>query len=479
MEGLRDEHVDGLAVAWKRGDPWAAEALARLGSPRAIQFLAAELERRPRDLQLSSAFRALGAHGVPHLLAFFRCGAKCDPALLLAAGNILGTLGQDAEGAATALMRVAEDKRADASARRGALGAIERIGPVAAGILPRLRSLGERERGLAGAVDLAILAVDVQAATEALLRKLAGPHGFEVYVHLARLGMGARSAAPRIIESLHHKDWEVRLLAARTLAYVRPRSATRPLMQALMSAEDFRLVHVSAEALGYIGDEEALPALKGLSKSHWYPPTRATAAAAVRRIESPAVGGADGPSLEDFRHYVGPFGPALRCPPAQAGPAPDPELRALRYERQLRGVGPGDRVDAPSVSTVLVTPDVGVRVAGGWIAGGSTGGAGEVVFLPSQGRPQTLIEHESIVAIIELDGACFALGGNNVYGYARGVIYRIAQNKQGEWKAVLWRALPGAVEHATVGPDGQLLVDTSGGTVQVYRDGRMEMARCP
>ena len=46
---VTEEHLDALIASRLKGDGWIAPAIATIGSPRAIEFLASELRKEPEN----------------------------------------------------------------------------------------------------------------------------------------------------------------------------------------------------------------------------------------------------------------------------------------------------------------------------------------------------------------------------------------------------------------------------------------------
>jgi HEAT repeat protein len=143
---VTEEHLDALIESRLKGDGWIPPAIARIGSPRAIEFLASELrkEREP-GTQLTWAFEKLGRKGLPYVVALYDCGSTCDERALAAGAYILSQLGGTAVEAIEQLLVIAEDTRRDRIGRRGAIQAVGSIGPGAARAVPRLKAIAARD----------------------------------------------------------------------------------------------------------------------------------------------------------------------------------------------------------------------------------------------------------------------------------------------------------------------------------------------
>jgi HEAT repeat protein len=142
---VREEHLDALMESRSRGDGWIAPAIARIGSPRAIEFLVSELRKDPEiGTQLTWAFRQLGAKGVPYLVELYEC-SSCNEEVLAVTAYIFSNLRDTATEAIQPLLAIAEDARRDRMARIGAIRALGSIGPSAAPLVDRLKSIAARD----------------------------------------------------------------------------------------------------------------------------------------------------------------------------------------------------------------------------------------------------------------------------------------------------------------------------------------------
>ena len=165
---VTEEHLDALIASRLKGDGWIPPAIARIGSPRAIEFLVSELPKEPENgTQLTWAFEVLGAKGLPYLVKLFDCGSACDERVLAVCAYIFSELGDTAKDAIDPLLAIAEDARRDLTARRGAIQALGSIGPTAAPLVPRLKAIAARDpEGFEESVTQAMVHVGGAAAIE-------------------------------------------------------------------------------------------------------------------------------------------------------------------------------------------------------------------------------------------------------------------------------------------------------------------------
>lgn len=165
---VREEHLDALIASRLKGDGWIAPAIARIGSPRAIEFLVSELRKEPENgTQLTWAFEVLGVKGVPYLVKLYDCSPQCDGKVLAVGAYIFSDLGGKAKDAIEPLLALAEDARQDRTGRRGAIQALGSIGPSAAPVVERLKAIAARDpEGFEESVTGAMIHIGGAAAIE-------------------------------------------------------------------------------------------------------------------------------------------------------------------------------------------------------------------------------------------------------------------------------------------------------------------------
>lgn len=165
---VTEEHLDALIASRLKGDGWIAPAIARIGSPRAIDFLVSELRKEPENgTQLTWAFEVLGVKGVPYLVKLYDCSPQCDGKVLAVGAYIFSELGDKAKDAIGPLLAIAEDARRDLTGRRGAIQALGSIGPSATLVVARLKAIAARDpEGFEESVTRAMIHIGGAAAIE-------------------------------------------------------------------------------------------------------------------------------------------------------------------------------------------------------------------------------------------------------------------------------------------------------------------------
>lgn len=174
IDGLEERHLDALIAAYDDGVVWVDRAIARIGTDRALDFLAEDFRMLPK-LRTPYALAAAGPRGLERLAALYR---TVDPVHLdrLRSIRLAFGGGPAPQSAVRVLAEVAGDAGVDLRARRMAVGTLGNLGESAKPALPVLRSL-------VGSVD----------GAEASIRRIDPPAPDEPSKHLEALRYLART----------------------------------------------------------------------------------------------------------------------------------------------------------------------------------------------------------------------------------------------------------------------------------------------
>jgi len=295
IDGLTEEHLDVLIAACRRGDSWIAPAIARIGTPRAVNFLVEELVRqRQTQSQLTWAIEMLGDKAIPVLVQVYQNQTQWDEDLDRTMQYIMRTLGDEAGAAVDPLVALATDETQPATKRQRAIVALGLIGEpaqLAVGRLQRRKDYWELQGDskLKKAIDEAIVRVGASEAVPILTRALKeSPEAGSTLLimrDIAALSQRGVMAGSAVIKYLNDPDWEVRAAAARTLGYIGCQEAARDSTALLKNKQDWRLVFSAAESLGRLKDKQAIATLGEVSRNHWHPRVREAANRAISATE--------------------------------------------------------------------------------------------------------------------------------------------------------------------------------------------------
>lgn len=439
--GLREEDLPALMESRLRGDGWIPPAIARIGTPKAIAFLVNEMKKEPEpQSQLTWAFKVLGPKAGPPLVKLYRCGTQCDGRLLEACESIFGELKDQAGSVVPDLKAIALDETQPLIARRAAVTTLGAIGPSAAAA-PDLQSLAAKERADFGeVVDQAFFGMRHPAAVDGILKRI--EQGNDIaFVDLAEMGRAGQVAGPTIVKYLSDPHRAVR--AARTFGYIGYAGATEELVH-LLHSEDWRKVYVSCESLGQLKAADARAELERVMTTHWYPPVRDAAKAAILSIEGKDNHHADNDQPLTAHFFAFEHAGENLCQNVRIGEAKEANL----------------------------------NVQGGRLVGTNHGEfGGELHFVDGATKREQLVLKDNIMGIFQLGSRLVAVGGLAHLMANEGTVYEI--KREGDhYSANVWRHLPGAPRIGKVQKDGRLLVYTYGGPVFLSEDGTMEMAPC-
>lgn len=401
QEGIEEPQLGALIEALRSGNGWIAPAIARIGTPAAIQALVDALKAQPEsNTQLTYAIELAGEKALPSLVSLLRANDAVSPELVDVMCGLFAAAKGD--GAADLLVQVAQDQELVLSNRRYAVASLGCVGPQARRAVPAIRQLAAADPTHFGdAVVTAIRKMGVPESVPLLVAALRENPSVNALRDIAALGANGRVAGPDLVELLSSKDASLRIGAARALGFIAYTEAVDALLPLLSDADDWRLVYVSAESLGRIGAPRAVPALEKVAAQHWFPPVARTAQRAFRVIKGE----------ETYRQAQGNFAwefyafehiaddPSISSQPALRPvllPEPDrlteEQRQALAYDIETTGFGEHGQ----TVTHSKAAPTCGLKVPDGYILGADRGEwGGELVYSNGLSRPQLLLEQNT------------------------------------------------------------------------------------
>jgi HEAT repeat protein len=493
MGGLAPGHLSELERAVEEGNGWLPPAIASIGTPRAVAFLVEQLVKEPEsETQVTFALQKLGAKALPDLLDLFRCQTDCDERLLTTVGRLLGEEGETAAPAVDPLVKLASGKAISPIARRcavRALGFLERTAAPAVEALveiaqegpPDLREEARRAVVAIGGPGTRRLLEDALAKAEVKTFALAD---------IASLHARGREMGPAVERYLRSAEPDERVAAAEALGMIGYRPAVPALVDALEDRDDWRLVYVAAKALGLLHATDAVSILGAIADDHWYPPVREAARETIRSLRQQPNPGpqADSASIGELYGYesasraVKPCAdrtqyPARPQPPTVLDPNLEPDLaEQLSHEREAVGSDEHGR----HVARRRTVPQVGLRIGAGWLIGTNAGEWGGELVLRSDDGQTKMVLGRNLTALHSLeDGRLVAVTGLAHMGLSEGAAYLVECASTRDCTATRWKQLPGAPQSSWItNESGELLVNTTGGSLLISLDGRIRMAEC-
>ncbi len=473
MEGLTEQHLDALLESCRLGAGWNPTAIARIGSPRSVEFLIEELLReRETNTQFTCAVSMLGEKAVPQLMTLYQTEDGWDDRLEQTMACVFSGFGERAVTAIDPLLKIAEDETASPSKRRRAINALGSISLRAERAVPNLQKLQKHDDlEIRNAAVSAILCIGSVEAVPILVEKLGSAvdqWGRRLIIaQIGALRDRGVAAGPEIAKYFDNEDWDVRIVAERTVGAIGYEDATDDLIRLLDRTDDWRLVFTVVKSLELLKAKRALPALSQISKDHWYPPVRKVALAASKAIREGAV------------------------------PKPELQMQNALYDEyetagdDMESLKPGDEKSLrfPMVPTLDRTVMVaierknqglkteqwrGVKVEDGYLAGCDRGEwGGEIAFVDLKGNP-LVIAHQNARTIYKTADGIVAVTGLAHLSGNNGFLFKVGKGTDGVWTATKWRALPGAPRLSRLLKDGRLFICCYGGIVLISPNGGMK-----
>lgn len=510
IEGLEPDHVAPIlqAAMKQNAGGWLPPALARIGTPEAVAGLVVLLRKYPQtNTQITFAFEQLGARSIPALLPLLDEDGTGED-LFLAVGHIFAELGPESQDAALPLAKIVADPTRPQKVRLQTVGLLGRMGPAAdpardnlIGLLSRVD--GDMQWAVAGALfdiggaglgDIyAVILAPPEVPFDGVVTNELEQLGFGDYVarltRIASLGERARDAVPAVLKLLYDPNPSIRVNAARTLGFIADESIG-PHLVAFINDDDWLMVRVVTESLGRVRYESARSEVSLVARGHWYPP--------VRTIASDVLAALDGEHkyepIDRSRNFYFDYDPKRfsfptpkACATTQNTPRKQsggerfsadrsPEL-AKQFAYQYEAHTYSDD-GSPEVRVMSQPAQIGLRGPKGWFLGSSRGEwGGELIWRPDGGADQTIVR-DNIEDVYELSPEQYvATAGLAHLTLDSGQIYKLERSQE-KWLARWWLRLPGMPVSSWTTKDGGIVINTTGGSVVLDREGTLRMADC-
>ncbi len=501
LDDVLDRVVAGEAAALELIAYFEPKAAAR----RTLQRFLDESDVQQRPALLPVLTR-LGSSTVDAILNAAECIDDCHPFDNFLLTSVIESLGSERRRLAVPLAQKLGQQRGTPEEELGLVRMLEALGediaPAEAELLTLFHSAPERQDRLLGLL--------VQAGSPEAIALLEGElraplSGTVEFAHAAIAGRRARALTPVLLEVAASSTPEVNRAALLALGHVAgPEDAA--MVQAVLhpwmrdGSHPIRALF-TAIALGEMANPASEAVLLEAADAYWYPPVRIAAQEALDRIRTASDPGARIDVQRFFDRVSAAPGP-VECETTALRSVEQPQgeklyrrthaaqLQKLSYRADLveeypppPPLPPGANSDwRPSPQQFEVpqhTPDLALRVAGGWLLGANRGEwGGELIFAGDDGRRQGVLGR-NVEDIYRLGPQIIALVGLAHMGSNGGVVYRLRQAGSGEWTAEPWLQLPGAPYSSWPVETGEILVNThGGGTILIAADGRMRMAPC-
>ncbi|UXI65783.1 HEAT repeat domain-containing protein [Tahibacter amnicola] len=292
------------------------------------------------------------------------------------------------------------------------------------------------------------------------------------------LGEAAQSVGPQVLEHLKSEDLDDRAYAATVLGMIGYRPATPELIAATKS-EDWRLVLVSVNSLGWLNAVEARPDVQRIARTHSLETVRRQAIQTLevldgRRTSVPNRVPDPQSSTGAFSLVEHPFGTRRNACPN--GPW---RWNGRVVEVPVEGKnGSGTSPQTPSVTTMNLGGRVSsLKVPGGRLVGNSQGEWGGGLYFETDGKePQTLYER-NVDAIVRGPDGVVAIGGLAHLTSDSGFVVAVERTANG-YAAAVRLALTSAPERVVPIDASALLISTNIVNLVLRPGWQLEEASC-
>lgn len=495
-----------IKAAIEKNVAWLHRALGAIHTDEAAEYSVENY------LQSESSIAVVkqGERALPFILARIQCDPKCDQRKI----DMLVRVAKDITPAAkkSLAQKVVDSIKDDGVSKenkRNLLSLLFAIGKDARFIEEDLQQVKNQNADLGLAINSAFIGIRSKYSGRVFADFIQSSPSVDIFMlrEVAKVGPAAIDAGPVLEILLSNPQREIRLGATRTIGYLGYDKATPQVIHFLNEKHDIPLNWVASEALGMIGDSNAIPALETVSKSHWHPVVRSSAQNAIDRITAGDkhlppehyefaydffsfnqfdLQSCEKISLRKMQYDI--IGKLDRHSNKE-------DFKKLAYTTVIYSYGPDDEdeqrqkdpdgvivVDRYNIiehkQVVEQIPDVALKVEDGWLVGGDRGEwGGELVHINQQGKVTKLFD-DNIQNITRIGNSYVAVTGLAHMGLNSGQILKL-EHQNGQWHSIPWIFLPGAPAQSWLAETGELYVATySGGSILVSSSGDLRMAQC-
>jgi hypothetical protein len=451
IEGLNETHLDDLIKSLKRGQSWHACRIAEIGTPKAyIALIEAMKKEHNSDTQITFAFEVAGRKGLPYLFKLICDQNFNNQDLEEAVASVFRKLGPVAHSYIFKLDSLAISSESSIASRKWAITCLGSIGPDADSAATDLYQLSIKGPGnFQKYANSALQEMHSKYVVIPLINRMESTNNsYEkalVMRDIAELHEAGQSAGSELLPYLNNEAWNLRISAAITLGYIKYLPACDELMKALCFEPDCRLNFVAAVALGKFRSKSALQILKNTAYYHWNPMVRKAAKISVHQIE-------DTTFIPPSKKYST-FGEEFFSYEMDAMMYPWCKLDSCRYEKELQ---------VPEGRLICIND-------------GEFGGR---LLLKDNFGVEKSIQHGNFCAIYSIQDKIITVNGLAHLSIQSGYLCLVEKNPDGHYSAEKILALPGAPLCSKIAQNGNLLINTLGGTVELTGDLKLVSSDC-
>jgi len=508
LDQIPENRLDILIKSYQSGNSSSTYLIAKIKSPRAVEFLVREFEKKPVENEpLDMALIYLGEKSVPYLVGYFK-SSKGNMVLLNDTLHIFSEIRNKASSAVGPLLAIAADQSLDKATRVFAVRSIGAIGtaqPMEQMKLQKFLNTGDPE--LQQVVEDALISVKASIGVDILVSRFGKDWDCVILRDLAEIGTVAASAGPAVVAMLDRSDNpfnDVKACAARTLGYIGYMGAVDRLIRLLNDDKDWEAAYVAADSLGWLRATQAIPALEKASRMYWYYPVRHKAAEALERFKQggarPSEDGGPRRFAWEYLSYESPEETpdevlkeckTMVKQSLTVGSAVGKDvLEKMSY--QTTNIGYVSKIKGginqtpmtgymPNIDqlekveeTRTQVPNIGIVVKDGYIvASDRRQGAPVIQFVDRKGNSYNIF-NGSAYSIVDskVHGIVATCGPGGEFSHG-GTLFKVSKNKSNRWVAVPWIRLPGSPGYPksmTIVKDGIIVKTTSSINVELPGD---------
>lgn len=511
---IDEKHLETIKKGLDRGFGWLAPALGRINTLKACNEAVYRylVSKSSPENQEAFAIELCGEKAIPSLIRETECSNYCseeNPYLISVAIKTL----KDSERRIIAqeyIKQIQNQNLTDASIHN-ILMMFDSIGKEGRVVEEKIIELYKTKPKLSKSIDIALIGMSSTKTADIYSNIFKNNPDPKLLFNIAEKGMVANKVGVYIIPLLFDKNYETRIIAARTLGYIGYKPAVDALIPLINNPIDVRLNWVAVESLGMIRNKKALKALKKTAKNHWYLPVKKAAKKAIKNIKK--GGQYEKPNNQSnivFDYYLYDHIDAVQCKTFYQKKIEEPKLQKLylsekdeeieklsfsteilsygasNEEQQIAEAPEGDmpiiEVNVDNIKEyaepIIQIPNVALRTKNGWLLGSNRGEwGGEIVYKGDNGITQ-LIAHENVEDIYKIGNRYIAIVGLAHLILNNGIILELKKDSLGIWTAIPWRILPGAPRGSWFVKSGKLLVATNGGDFVIDKNGNFDQVKC-
>lgn len=451
IDGINITHLDALIKSLRNGQSWHANRIAEIGTPLAIEALVKELIKDcETETQITNSFKILGAKGVPYLFNIIDCKNNCNEDLLYVVSTIFKELGSDAKDVVNKLDSIALSNKNSTLSRKWAIICLGNIGESANSTAKDIYELSLQypdnfKKVSTDALQNMQSIYAIQPLLERLNSSKTEREKILVLRDIAEMHEKGKLAGNAIVPYLNNENWDLRIAAAITLGYIDYTPASDSLIKTLNFEPDCRLNFVSAIALGKLKFKSSLQQLNWAKENHWNPIVRKAAKNAIQQIE-------DTTFITRTKKYYS-FGEEFFSYEIDAMMYPWCDLDSCIDEKEFK-----------LPTGLLLCTDQGEF-------------GGNLKFIDNNGS-ENILSRDNFKSIYKLDNNLIAIAGLSHMNFNSGSIYQINIENAGSYSVKRILALPGAPFESKKNHNGNILINTYGGTIELTKDLKLISIEC-